>query len=105
MKSGAVAFLTKPIDEVAPIAGVERALDLKQDLSQGGIRALTAQRTTGVTSSGERPTEQAGCWRIRDHRKRCANAPWNIMRKMEADSFAVLVKIAGKPKFWASRAS
>jgi FixJ family two-component response regulator len=30
MKSGAVAFLTKPIDEVAPIAGVERALDLNK---------------------------------------------------------------------------
>jgi FixJ family two-component response regulator len=28
MKSGAVTFLTKPIDEVALSAGVERALDL-----------------------------------------------------------------------------
>jgi hypothetical protein len=29
-KSGAVAFLTKPIGEVAPIAGLERALDLNK---------------------------------------------------------------------------
>jgi FixJ family two-component response regulator len=97
MKSGAVTFLTKPIDGVALIAGVERALDLNRTYLQGGIRALTAQRTTGVTSSGERPAEQAGCWRSRDHRNAVQMHRGIIMRKMESDSFAALVKIAGKP--------
>jgi FixJ family two-component response regulator len=34
MKGGAVIFLTKPIDEVALIAGVERTLDLNRTYSK-----------------------------------------------------------------------
>jgi hypothetical protein len=58
MKNGAFAILTKPIDEVALIGGVERALDLNRTQKQGGT--LTVQRTTAVTSSYEHPAGELG---------------------------------------------
>lgn len=105
MKGGAVDFLTKPVDEEALVSSVDRAL--RQDhanrlealehaklvaryesltprerevlpLLVGGLLNKQAAFELGITE-----------YTVQIHRG-------HIMRKMEADSFATLVKLAGK---------
>jgi hypothetical protein len=92
-KNGADA-LTKPINKVALIAGVERALDLNRTKREETFEHSPPGSKTGVTSCSERSAEQAGCWRIEGHPKPYATTR-NTMQKMEVNSFAALAKIAG----------
>ena len=61
MKAGAMDFLTKPIDETALLACIERAFERDRKLSVGGIRTedstcplpnIDSKGTTGVTALG-----------------------------------------------------
>jgi FixJ family two-component response regulator len=107
MKGGAVDFLTKPVDEEALLASVERAL--RQDRTNRHEAAEHAKLVALYESLTPREREilpllvrgllnkQAAFelgiteYTVQIHRG-------HIMRKMEADSFATLVKLAGKLK-------
>jgi FixJ family two-component response regulator len=105
MKGGAVDFLTKPVDEDALLTTVERAL------RQDSVSRMEAAEHAGLVARYESLTprerevlpllvrgllnKQAAYelgiteYTVQIHRG-------HIMRKMEADSFATLVKLAGK---------
>jgi FixJ family two-component response regulator len=105
MKGGAVDFLTKPVDEEALLTTVERAL------RQDSVSRMEAAEYAGLVARYESLTprerevlsllvrgllnKQAAYelgiteYTVQIHRG-------HIMRKMEADSFATLVKLAGK---------
>jgi FixJ family two-component response regulator len=105
MKGGAVDFLTKPVDEKALLATVERAL--RQDRASRQEAVEHARLVVRYESLTPREREvlpllvngllnkQAAFelgiteYTVQIHRG-------HIMRKMEADSFATLVKLAGK---------
>jgi FixJ family two-component response regulator len=107
MKGGAVDFLTKPVDEEALLASVERAL--RQDRASRQEAVEHAKLVARYESLTPREREvlpllvrgllnkQAAFelgiteYTVQIHRG-------HIMRKMEADSFATLVKLAGKLK-------
>ena len=107
MKGGAVDFLTKPVDEEALLASVERAL--RQDRTNRHEAAEHAKLVALYESLTPREREilpllvrgllnkQAAFelgiteYTVQIHRG-------HIMRKMEADSFATLVKLAGRLK-------
>jgi FixJ family two-component response regulator len=105
MKCGAIDFLTKPVDEEALLGSVERAL--VQDRVSRREAAEYARLVARFESLTPREREvlpllaggllnkQAAFelgiteYTVQIHRG-------HIMRKMEADSFATLVKLAGK---------
>lgn len=105
MKGGAVDFLTKPVDEEALLSTVERAL--RQDWASRQEAAEHARLVARYETLTPREREvlpllvrgllnkQAAYelgiteYTVQIHRG-------HIMRKMEADSFATLVKLAGK---------
>ena len=105
MKGGAIDFLTKPIDEEALLASVERAL--LQDRANRHEAIEHARLVARYESLTPREREvlpllvsgllnkqvafELGIteYTVQIHRG-------HIMRKMEADSFASLVKLAGK---------
>jgi FixJ family two-component response regulator len=107
MKGGAVDFLTKPVDEDALLTSVDRAL--RQDRASRQEAAEHARLVARYESLTLREREvfpllargllnkQAAFelgiteYTVQIHRG-------HIMRKMEADSFATLVKLAGKLK-------
>jgi len=107
MKGGAVDFLTKPVDEAALLASVQRAL--QQDSSNREDAIEHAKLVARYESLTPREREvlpllvsgllnkQAAFelgiteYTIQIHRG-------HIMRKMEVDSFATLVKLAAKLK-------
>jgi FixJ family two-component response regulator len=114
MKGGAVDFLTKPVDEEALLASVERAL--QQDRARRQEAAAHAKLIARYESLTPREREvlpllvngllnkQAAFelgiseYTVQIHRG-------HIMRKMGADSFATLVKLAGKLKIETTGAS
>jgi FixJ family two-component response regulator len=114
MKEGAVDFLTKPVDEDALLASVERAL--RQDSARRRKAAEHATLVARYESLTPREREvlpllargllnkQAAFelgiteYTVQIHRG-------HIMRKMEADSFATLVRLAGKLKLGATSTS
>lgn len=105
MKGGAVDFLTKPVDEGALLVSVERALS--QDIASRREEVEHARLVALYGSLTPREREvlpllvsgllnKQAAWElgiteftVQVHRAR-------IMRKMEADSFATLVKLAVK---------
>jgi len=107
MRGGAVDFLTKPVDEEALLTSIERAL--RQDSASRQEAAEYARLVARYESLTPREREvlpllaggllnkQAAFelgiteYTVQIHRG-------HIMRKMEADSFATLVKLAGKLK-------
>lgn len=107
MKRGAIDFLTKPVDEAELLACVERAL--RQDRTNRNEAAEHARLVTRYESLTPREREvlpllvngllnkQAAFelgiteYTVQIHRG-------HIMRKMEADSFATLVRLAAKLK-------
>jgi FixJ family two-component response regulator len=107
MKGGAVDFLTKPVDEAGLLATVDRAL--LQDRANRQEAMEHARLVARYESLTPREREvfpllvkgllnkQAAFelgiteYTVQIHRG-------HIMRKMEADSFATLVKLAGKLK-------
>jgi FixJ family two-component response regulator len=107
MKGGAVDFLTKPVDEEALLASVDRALlqdrQNRQEAVEHGkllarYQSLTPrEREVLPLLVGGLLNKQAAFelgiteYTVQIHRS-------HIMRKMEADSFATLVKLAGRLK-------
>jgi FixJ family two-component response regulator len=107
MKGGAIDFLTKPVDEGALLASVERALLQDRASRQEAVEnARLVARYESLTPrerevlpllAGGLLNKQAAFelgiteYTVQIHRG-------HIMRKMEADSFATLVKLAGKLK-------
>ena len=105
MKGGAVDFLTKPIDETVLLAAVERALEKDriarfQALEHADLLAryhsLTPreQEVLPLLASGLLNKQVAWDLGITEYTVQIHRG--NIMRKMKADSFATLVKLAGK---------
>jgi FixJ family two-component response regulator len=114
MKGGAVDFLTKPVDEEALLASVERALQQDRASRQKAVEhAMLVGRYESLTPRerevlpllvkgllNKQAAFELGIseYTVQIHRG-------HIMRKMEADSFATLVKLAGKLKVEATSAS
>jgi FixJ family two-component response regulator len=114
MKAGAVDFLTKPVDEEALLTSVERAL--RQDRANRQKAVAHAKLVARYESLTPREREvlpllargllnkQAAFelgiteYTVQIHRG-------HIMRKMEADSFATLVKLASRLKLDMTSAS
>jgi FixJ family two-component response regulator len=107
MKGGAVDFLTKPVDEEALLVSVERALWQDRASRQEAVEhARLVARYESLTPRerevlpllargllNKQAAFELGIteYTVQIHRG-------HIMRKMEADSFATLVKLAGKLK-------
>ncbi len=114
MKGGAVDFLTKPVDEEALLVSVERALqEDRASRQESAERALLVARYESLTPRerevlpllvngllNKQAAFELGIaeYTVQIHRG-------HIMRKMEADSFAKLVKLAGKLKIETTSAS
>ena len=105
MKGGAVDFLTKPIDETVLLAAVEHALKkdrtarceaLKHADLLARYHSLTPreQEVLPLLASGLLNKQVAWDLGITEYTVQIHRG--NIMRKMKADSFATLVKLAGK---------
>ena len=105
MKGGAIDFLTKPIDESALLTCIERALEQdrlyrKDALERANLLAryqsLTPreQQVLPLLVSGMLNKQAAGELGITEYTVQIHRG--HIMRKMGADSFATLVKLAGK---------
>ena len=105
MKGGAIDFLTKPIDEAALLTCIERALEQdrlyrKDALERASLLAryesLTPreQQVLPLLVRGMLNKQAAGELGITEYTVQIHRG--HIMRKMGADSFATLVKLAGK---------
>jgi FixJ family two-component response regulator len=114
MKGGAVDFLTKPIDESALLACVERSLEqdrklrrvaFEQESLLARYRSLTPreQQVLPLLVSGLLNKQAAGELGITEYTVQIHRG--HIMHKMEADSFATLVRLAGKLNLEPSEAS
>jgi FixJ family two-component response regulator len=105
MKGGAVDFLTKPIDEAVLLAAVEHALEKDriarcEALEHADLLALyhsltPREREVLPLLVGGLLNKQAA-WELGITEYTVQIHRGNIMRKMKADSFATLVKLAGK---------
>lgn len=114
MKGGAVDFLTKPIDESALLACIEKALEQdrkfrvaasEQKSLLARYRSLTPRerQVLPLLARGLLNKQAAGELGITEYTVQIHRG--HIMRKMEADSFATLVKLAGKLDLETSEAS
>ena len=114
MKCGAVDFLTKPIDESALLISIEKALKQDRELRLAALerenlllryRSLTPreQQVLPLLVRGLLNKQAAGKLGITEYTVQIHRG--HIMRKMEADSFATLVKLAGKLNLESSEAS
>jgi len=107
MKGGAIDFLTKPVDETALLASVERALQQDRTNRRDAIdHAKLLARYESLTPrerevlpllvSGLLNKQAAFELGITEYTVQIHRG--HIMRKMEADSFATLVKLAARLK-------
>jgi len=107
MKGGAVDFLTKPVDEAALLASVQRALQQDSSNREDAIEhAKLVARYESLTPrerevlpllvSGLLNKQAAFELGITEYTVQIHRG--HIMRKMEVDSFATLVKLAAKLK-------
>jgi FixJ family two-component response regulator len=114
MKGGALDFLTKPIDETALLACIEKALEqdrkvrlaaFEQESLLARYRSLTPreQQVLPLLVSGLLNKQAAGELGITEYTVQIHRG--HIMRKMQADSFAALVKLASKLNLESSDAS
>jgi FixJ family two-component response regulator len=114
MKGGAIDFLTKPIDESALLACIEKALDQDRKLRLSALeresllvryRSLTPreQQVLPLLVRGLLNKQAAGKLGITEYTVQIHRG--HIMRKMKADSFATLVKLASKLNLEPSEAS
>jgi FixJ family two-component response regulator len=105
MKEGAIDFLKKPVDETALLASIEQALELdrrarKKALEHARLLAryqsLTPreQQVLPLLVRGLLNKQAAGELGITEYTVQIHRG--HIMRKMEADSFATLVRLASK---------
>jgi FixJ family two-component response regulator len=113
MKGGAIDFLTKPVDEAALLASVERALqqdraNRKEAIEQARLVARYESLTPRerevlpLLVNGLLNKQAAFELGITEYTVQIHRG--HIMRKMEADSFATLVKLAAKLKLEPTRA-
>jgi FixJ family two-component response regulator len=114
MKGGAVDFLTKPIDESALLASIDKALEQDRRLRLAALereslltryRSLTPreQQVLPLLVRGLLNKQAAGELGITEYTVQIHRG--HIMRKMEADSFATLVKLATKLNLESSEVS
>jgi len=114
MKGGAIDFLTKPIDEFTLLTCIEKALQQDRKLRLATLerenllaryRSLTPreQQVLPLLVRGLLNKQAAGELGITEYTVQIHRG--HIMRKMEADSFATLVKLAGKLNLEPSDAS
>lgn len=114
MKGGAMDFLTKPIDESALLVCIEKALERDRELRVAAseqesllarYRLLTPreQQVLPLLVQGLLNKQAAGKLGITEYTVQIHRG--HIMRKMQADSFATLVKLAGKLNLETSEAS
>ena len=105
MKSGAVDFLTKPIDETVLLAAVELALEKDrvarcEALEHADLLArhhlLTPREREVLPLLDRGLLNKQAAWELGITEYTVQIHRGNIMRKMKADSFATLVKLAGK---------
>jgi FixJ family two-component response regulator len=105
MKRGAVDFLTKPVDETVLLAAVELALQKDRSAKLEAVeqadllaryRSLTPreQEVLPLLVSGLLNKQAAAELGITEYTVQIHRG--NIMRKMKADSFATLVRLATK---------
>ena len=105
MKDGAVEFLTKPIDETVLLAAVEHALEKDriarcEALEHADLLAryhsLTPREREVLPLLVSGLLNKQAAWELGITEYTVQIHRGNIMRKMKADSFATLVKLAGK---------
>jgi FixJ family two-component response regulator len=105
MKGGAVDFLTKPIDETVLLASIEHALDKDRHARREALemadllaryRSLTPreQEVLPLLVQGLLNKQAAAELGITEYTVQIHRG--NIMRKMKADSFATLIRLAAK---------
>ncbi|HTB13129.1 MAG TPA: response regulator [Bryobacteraceae bacterium] len=105
MREGAIDFLTKPVDDTALLNSVERAFQRYRENRQEAIEYESfAARYKGLTPRerqvlallvrGLQNKQAAFELGITEYTVQVHRA--HIMRKMEADSFATLVRVAAK---------
>jgi FixJ family two-component response regulator len=105
MKAGAMDFLAKPIDETTLLAGIEKAFEQDRKLRLATFeqksllsryRTLTPreQQVLPLLVRGLRNKQAASKLGITEFTVQVHGG--HIMRKMAADSFATLVKLASK---------
>ena len=114
MKGGAIDFLTKPIDETALLACIEKALEQDRKLRLAAIeqksllaryRLLTPREQQVLPLLVRGLLNKQAAWELGITEYTVQIHRGHIMRKMEADSFAALVKFAGKLNLETSKAS
>jgi FixJ family two-component response regulator len=114
MKGGAIDFLTKPLDESALLTCIEKALErdrryrfaaLEKERLLARYRSLTPreQQVLPLLVRGLLNKQAAGELGITEYTVQIHRG--HIMRKMQADSFATLVRLAGKLNLESSGAS
>jgi FixJ family two-component response regulator len=105
MRGGAIDFLTKPIDEASLLASIERALEQDRAYRKEAFEhAILLARYQSLTPrerqvlpllvKGMLNKQAAGELGITEYTVQIHRG--HVIAKMEADSFATLVKIAGK---------
>jgi FixJ family two-component response regulator len=114
MKGGAVDFLTKPIDESALLASIDKALEqdrklrlaaIKQESLLARYRSLTPREQQVLPLLVRGLLNKQAAWELGITEYTVQIHRGHIMRKMEADSFATLVKLASKLNLESSGAS
>jgi FixJ family two-component response regulator len=114
MKGGAMDFLTKPIDESALLAGIERELEQNRKLRRVAFeqesllaryRSLTPREQQVLPLLVRGLLNKQAAWELGITEYTVQLHRGHIMRKMEADSFGTLVKLAGKLNLETSEAS
>jgi FixJ family two-component response regulator len=105
MKGGAVDFLTKPIDEFTLLSSIDEALEkdrrlrlaaLEQERLLVRYRSLTPREQQVLPLLGRGLLNKQVAWELGIAEYTVQIHRGHIMRKMEADSFATLVKLASK---------
>src|SRR3984885_10871343 len=114
MKGGAVDFLTKPIDESALLASIDKALERDRRLRLAAFeqesllvryRSLTPREQQVLPLLVRGLLNKQAAWELGITEYTVQIHRGHIMRKMEADSFATLVKLASKLNLESSEAS
>jgi FixJ family two-component response regulator len=114
MKGGAMDFLTKPIDESALLASIDKALErdrrfrlaaFEQQSLLERYRSLTPRERQVLPLLVHGLLNKQAAWELGITEYTVQIHRGHIMRKMEADSFASLVKLASKLNLESSEAS
>src|ERR1700734_2169472 len=114
MKGGTMDFLNKPIDEMALLACIEKAFEqdrklrlaaLEQERLLARYRSLTPREQQVLPLLVHGLLNKQAAWELGITEYTVQIHRGHIMRKMEADSFATLVKLAGKLKIETTSAS